>query len=115
MKKVLFGLGLVLLVQSCSVEQFAVNTKIESFENGGRIFGESTKGLKKNEDYKKSTTLFVVGINLASDYEIEELAKKIGAEHYTIETKRYLVGNLCRYFTGGIVDAKRVTVFKRTE
>ena len=113
MKKVFFGLGLVLLIQSCSVEQFAVNTKVESFENGGRILGESTKGLKRNVDFNKSTTLFVLGINLLSDYEIEEMAKKIGAEHYTIETKRYLVGNLCRYFTGGLVDAKRVTVFKR--
>ncbi len=115
MKKVLFGLGFMLLMQSCSVEQFAVNTKTESFENGGRLFGESTKGMKKNVDYCKSTSMFIVGINLVSDYEIEEMAKKIGAEHYTIETKRYLVGNLCRYFTGGIIDAKRVTVFKRSE
>lgn len=103
------------MLQSCMVEQFSVNTKTESFENGGRIFGESTKGLKRNQDYTRSHTLFIIGINLLSDYEINEMAKKIGAEHYTIETKRYLIGNLCKYFTAGLVDGRRVTVFKRAE
>jgi hypothetical protein len=115
MKKILFGFGFLISLQSCMVQQFSVNTKTESFQNGGRLFGESTKELKKNEDYTRSHTLFVIGINAMSDYEINEMAKKIGAEHYTIETKRYLVGNLCRYFTGGLIDARRVTVFKRAE
>jgi hypothetical protein len=115
MKKLLIVFSFGLLAQSCSVEQFAVNTNAESFENGGQLFGESTKGLKKNQDYARSHTLFVIGINVLSDYEINEMAKKIGAEHYTIETKRYLVGNLCRYFTGGLIDGKRITVFKRSE
>lgn len=116
MKKLLFiAFGFVLVLQSCMVEQFSVNTTTDSFQNGGKIFGESTKGLKKNVDYTKSTSLFVLGVNVASDYEINEMAKKIGAEHYTIETKRYLVGNLCRYFTSFLIDAKRVTVFKRAE
>ena len=115
MKKLLFAFGISSIMFSCAVEQFQVNTKTESFENGGRIFGESTKGLKKNQDYTRSHTLFIIGINILSDYEINEMAKKIGAEHYTIETKRYLIGNLCRYFTGGIVDGKRVTVMKRAE
>lgn len=115
MKKLLFGLGVLMMLQSCMVEQFSVNTKTESFQNGGRLFGESTKGLKKNEDYTRSHTLFVIGINAISDYEINEMAKKIGAEHYTIETKRYLIGNLCRYFTVGLVDGRRVTIFKRAE
>lgn len=57
------------------VEQFSVNTKTESFQNGGRIFGETTKGLK-NQDYTRSTSLFVIGINVLSDYEINEMAKK---------------------------------------
>jgi len=115
MKKLFVAISVSFLMFSCAVEQFQVNTKIESFENGGRIFGESTKGLKKNEDYTRSSTLFVIGINVISDYEINEMAKKIGAEHYTIETKRYLIGNLCRYFTVGLVDGKRVTVIKRAE
>lgn len=115
MKKLVLVTGLFLSLQSCMVEQFSINSKYESFENGGRVFGESKKGLKKNKDYARSSTLFVLGINLLSDYEINEMAKKIGAEHYTIETKRYLIGNLCRYFTFGVIDARRVTVFKREE
>jgi hypothetical protein len=43
------------------------------------------------------------------------MAKKIGAEHYTIESKRYLLGNFCKYFTGGLIDGRKVTVFKRAE
>ena len=115
MKKVLLEFGVFVLLQSCMVEQFSVNTKTESFQNGGRVFGETTKGLKKNQDYTRSTTLFVIGINVLSDYEINEMAKKIGAEHYTIESKRYLIGNFCKYFTGGLIDGRRVTVFKRAE
>jgi len=114
-KLLLFGFGFVLVLQSCMVEQFSVNTSTESFQNGGRVFGESKKGMKKNVDYAKSTTLFVLGVNVLSDYEITEMAKKIGAEHYTIETKRNLVGNLARYLTSTIIDYKRVTVFKREE
>jgi hypothetical protein len=115
MKKLLFVFGLSIMLQSCMVEQFSVNSKTEAFQNGGRIFGESTKGMKKNEDYTRSSTLFIVGINVMSDYEVSEMAKKIGAEHYTIETKRDILGNLCRYLTGGLVDGRRVTVFKRAE
>jgi peroxiredoxin len=115
MKKIFVVISVSFLTFSCAVEQFQVNTKTESFENGGRVFGESTKGLKKNQDFTRSHTLFVIGINLLSDYEVNEMAKKIGAEHYTIETKRYLIGNLCRYFTGGLVDGKRVTVIKRAD
>lgn len=103
------------MFQSCMVEQFSVNSKTESFQNGGRIFGESTKGLKKNEDYTRSSTLFIVGINVLSDFEVSEMAKKIGAEHYTIETKRSVIDNLCRYLTSGLVDGRKVTVFKRAE
>lgn len=115
MKKLLFVFGSLIMLQSCMVEQFSVNSKTESFQNGGRIFGESTKGMKKNQDYARSGTLFIVGINVMSDYEPGEMAKKIGAEHYTIETKRSLIDNLCRYLTGGLVDGKKVTVFKRAE
>jgi hypothetical protein len=115
MKKLLFVFGFSITLQSCMVEQFSVNSKTESFQNGGRIFGESTKGMKKNEDYTRSYTAFIVGINIMSDYEISEMAKKIGAEHYTIETKRDLLSNLCRYISGGLVDGRKVTVFKRAE
>ena len=115
MKKLLLMFSTATILTSCAVEQFPVNTKTESFENGGRIFGESKKGMKKNQDYAKTHTLFIIGINVLSDSEVDEMVKKIGAEHYTIETKRYLIGNLCRYFTGGLVDGKRVTVFKRAD
>ena len=63
-------------------EQFSINSKYEFFETGGRVFGESKKGLKKSKDYAHSSTLFVLEINLISDYEINEIAKKwIGTFH----------------------------------
>jgi IS605 OrfB family transposase len=76
MKKLFVAISVSFLMFSCAVEQFQVNTKTESFENGGRVFGESTKGLKKNQDFTRSHTLFVIGINVISDYEVNEMAKK---------------------------------------
>jgi hypothetical protein len=76
MKKIFVAISVLFLMFSCTVEQFQVNIKTESFENGGRIFGESIKGLKKNQDFTRSHTLFVIGINLISNYEINEMAKK---------------------------------------
>lgn len=34
-----------LSISSCSVQQFAVNTETQPFENGGKVFGEKTKKL----------------------------------------------------------------------
>jgi hypothetical protein len=38
-------------ISSCSVQQFAVNTETQPFENGGKVFSKKTKELtfKKNK------------------------------------------------------------------
>jgi hypothetical protein len=115
MRKLLLMFGVSAILMSCGVQQFAVNTEVEPFENGGRVFGEKTNKLKKGEDYVKSGTLFVFGVNVMSDYETDEMAKKINAEHYTIETKSNLLSMLCSSFTRGIIDYKVVKVIKRAE
>lgn len=115
MKKLFWGLSIAFAIQSCGVQQFPINTKVEPFQNGGKVFGEKTKDLKPGEDYTKSGTLFVIGVNVISDYKTNEMAKKINAEHYTIETKSNLLSLFCNYFTGGIVDYKVVKVIKRAE
>lgn len=100
---------------SCGVQQFSVNTKVEPFDHGGRVFGEKTKELKKGEDYTQSGTLFFLGINVLSDHTTEDLAKKINAEHYTIETKSNFLSFIAFTFTGGLVDYQVVKVIKRPE
>jgi hypothetical protein len=100
---------------SCTVQQHAVNTSVEPFQNGGKLFGESTKGLKRNADYKVSTTLYVLGINLLSDKPTIEMVKELGAEKYTIQTKATVLGWVCMYATGGIINSTKTTVFKRSE
>jgi hypothetical protein len=115
MKKLLIMFSTSAVLMSCGVQQFSVNTKVEPFENGGRVFGETTKKLKKGEDYTKSGTLFLIGVNLLSDYDTDEMAKKINAEHFTIETKSNFLSFLCSSFTGGIVNYKVVKVIKRAE
>ena len=115
MKKSLIMLSASAILMSCGVQQFPVNTKVEPFENGGRVFGEKTKKLKKGEDYTKSGTLFIIGINILSDYDTDEMAKKINAEHYTVETKSNLLSVLCSTFSRGIVNYKVVKVIKRAE
>jgi hypothetical protein len=115
MRKLLLMLGVSAILMSCSVQQFAVNTEVEPFENGGRVFGEKTNKLKKGEDYVKSGTIFVFGVNVLSDYETDEMAKKINAEHYTIETKSNFLTLLAYYGTGGVLEYKVVKVIKRTK
>lgn len=112
MKKLLFGLLITALVSSCSVQQFAVNTKTQPFENGGRIFGEKTKVCGENArelEYRKGGDLLLLGINVKKS-DAAKLAKEMNANSYTIETK----SNLIVYFiTFGMVDYKIVKVIKR--
>ena len=42
-KKVVFGLLICISITSSSVQQFAVNTETQPFENGGNVFGKNTK------------------------------------------------------------------------
>ena len=115
MKKVLLMFCTSAVLISCGVQQFPVSTKVEPFENGGRVFGEKTRKLKKGEDYTKSGTLFIIGINVVSDSKTSEMAKRINAEHYTIETRSNILSVLCSSFTQGIVNYKVVKVIKRAE
>jgi hypothetical protein len=117
MKKI-FGLAIVfmaLFLSSCQVQQFSINSETAPFENGGRILGESKSGLKKGEDYVTSGTLYIFGINVLEDASTDKMAQKIGAEHYTIETKRNLLSYSVTAFTSGIVGYSKTTVFKRTK
>lgn len=116
MKK-FFGLAVVslaLFLSSCQVQQFPVNTEIKPFENGGRILGESKSGLKKGQDYQCYGNVYVLGINILNNTPTEELAKSLGAESYTIETKQNVLSITLRLFTSGFLSYTKTTVFKRT-
>ncbi len=116
MKKViLVGVVSLALLNSCSVQQFHVNSEVKDFDNGGRVFGEKTSHLEKEKDYTKAGTLFVLGINTLNDAKVKEMAKKINAEKYTIETKNNLLSLLVNSATGGIVDYKVIKVIKRNK
>jgi hypothetical protein len=114
MKRVCMLLLLGLIIGSCSVQQFAVNTTVKPFQNGGVVFGESVKGLKRNKDYTTGAAMYVLGINILRD-DPAEMADFIKAEKYTIETRRYFVGDWLRVLTGGIISASKITVLKREE
>jgi hypothetical protein len=117
MKKI-FGLAVVsmaLFLSSCQVQQFSVNSELGPFENGGRILGESRSGMKKGEDYVCSGTLYILGINILEDAPTDKMAQRIGAEHYTIETKSNVLSYSVAFFTGGLVGYSKTTVFKRTK
>ena len=57
----------------------------------------------------------VLGINLLSDKPTIEMVKDLGAEKYTIQTKATVLGWVCMYATGGIINSTKTTVFKRSE
>jgi len=104
-KKVLLGMLICVSLASCSVQQFAVNTETQPFENGGKVFGEKTKELT----FKKISDLHLLGINV-KESNVEALVEQLDAEKYTIETKSSL---WLRILSLGIVDLKTVKVIKR--
>jgi hypothetical protein len=106
-KKVLFGMLICVSISSCSVQQFAVNTETQPFENGGKVFGEKTKELT----FKKTSDLLVLGINVKKN-NVEALVKELHTEKYTIESKSSL---WLRILSLGMVDLKTVKVIKREE
>lgn len=106
-KKVLLGVLVSISITSCSVQQFAVNTETQPFENGGKVFGEKTKALT----FKKSSDLHLLGINVQKS-NVKALARELDAEKYTIETKSSL---WLKILSLGIVDHKTVKVIKREE
>lgn len=107
-KKFILLAAAAMLSTSCSVQQFSVNTNVEPFQNGGKAFGEKTKGTT----FKKSAEFFVFGINV-KQADTPGMAKSINAEAYTIETKNNLLSPIVKYFTFGIVEYKVVKVIKR--
>jgi len=106
-KKLLFGMLVCISITSCSVQQFAVNTETQPFQNGGKVFGEKTKNLT----FKKTSDLHLVGINV-KESDIDALVVKMDVEKYTIETKSSL---WLRILSLGIIDYKTVKVIKREE
>ncbi len=116
MKKILFlSLVTVSLLNSCAVQQFHVNSETKDFENGGRVFGEKTSNLTKEKDYIKAGTMFFIGINAMNDAKVKDMAKKINADKYTIETKNNFLSLLVNGFTSGLVQYKVVKVIKRNK
>lgn len=103
------ALSLALFLASCGVQQYAVNTKTEPFANGGRIFGEKTQGL----EFQKKREIFIIGIN-AIDIDTKQLAEKMNAGSYTIESKSTFFSYLVLGLTGGIINYKVIKVIKRT-
>ncbi|MGF1924646.1 MAG: hypothetical protein ACQUHE_10745, partial [Bacteroidia bacterium] len=100
------------LVSSCSVQQFAVNTDVKPFQNGGRVWGERVK--KGGETpwkltYKKDSDFHIVGINL-KQADAKKMADEMNAVSYTIETKSNIVVEI---LTFGLADYKIVKVIKR--
>jgi hypothetical protein len=96
------------LITSCAVQQFSVNSEVQPFQNGGKIFGEKTNG----KTIKKSGDLFLLGTNVLNS-NTELMAKELDAKHYTIETKRNILSFFVGSLTGGLFDYKVVTVIKR--
>lgn len=105
---------LAIALNSCSVQQFPVNTKIKPFQNGGRLFGERMEKCGENAwklAYKKSADIHVLGFNIKSS-NIQNMAEELQATSYTIETKSNFI--IC-FITSGMVDYKVVKVIKRDQ
>ncbi len=105
-KKVLAGLMITLMITSCSVQQFAVNTEVKPFQNGGKVVGERTKG----KEFRKTGDLILLGFNIKKS-DSKKMVDELNATSYTIETK----SNVYIYLlTFGILDYKIVKVIKRS-
>lgn len=104
-KKILLALTIPLVITSCSVQQFAVNTTVQPFENGGKAFGEKTK----EKEFKKDGDLHILGLNI-NNSNTKQMAEDLNATSYTVETKTNL---FVKVLTCGIVDYKLVKVIKR--
>lgn len=108
MKKLIIVLCAGLMLTSCAVQQFPVNTSVTPFQYGGKAFGEKTKG----KEVAKGSDIHVIGINV-SPSNSKSLAESIKADSYTIETKYNLVTGIVYYVTFGLVSWKQVKVIKR--
>lgn len=114
MKKLkILGLAAILfLFSSCSVQQFAVNTDVKPFENGGKVWGEKVEKFGKNPwklAYKKDSDFHLIGISLKQS-DVKKMAEELNADSYTIETKSNII---IQILTFGLADYKIVKVIKR--
>lgn len=106
-------LGLVFFT-SCSVQQFSVNSNVQPFERGGKLWGEKTERYSVNNPNPKtmkSGDLHVFGINVKKS-DTGVMAAALNVTSYTIETKSNLIFSI---LSGGIVDYKIVKVIKRDQ
>lgn len=107
-QKIVLLLFLTIATASCGVQQFAFNTNVGEFENGGEVFGEKTRGKK----VKKGGDWFVFGINVSS-CDTKQMAESMSATSYTVETKSNILSFALWLFTGSVIDYKVVKVIKR--
>ena len=113
MKKTISFIAAISLFTSCSVQQFAVNTDVKPFQNGGKIKGENTKKMEKNEDYVKGGTFYIIGINISPELQVQTMAKTLNAEHYTVQTRKTFGSLLLQSLSGGLVSHTQTKVIKR--
>lgn len=112
MKKVVTCLLAIISLTSCSVQQFAVNTEIEPFEKGGRVWGEKVEKCGKNaykSEFRKGGDIHLLGINVKQS-NVKVMVDELEASSYTIEVKSNLILHL---LTFGILEYKVVKVIKR--
>ena len=110
--KITLLMAAAFLVSSCSVQQFAVNTDVKPFENGGKVWGEKVE--KKGENpwklaYKKDSDFHLIGISLKQS-DVKKMVEELNAVSYTIETKSNIIVQI---LTFGLADYKIVKVIKR--
>lgn len=108
MKKIILFMLAACLISSCGVQQFAINTSVQPFQNGGIVFGERTTGLEVQKKYD----FFVFGINVFN-CNTKRMAEDLKATSYTIENKTNLLTGLVHYCSFGVLNMQRVKVIKR--
>lgn len=99
-------------MSSWSVQQFAVNTQTEPFQNGGKIWGERVEKCGKNgwtSEFRKDKDIHLIRINIRKS-NVAAMVEELKVSNYTIETKSNLI---ISFITFGIVDYKIVKVIKR--
>lgn len=112
MEKLVFGLITIAMMSSCSVQQFAVNTQSQPFQNGGNVWGERVEKCGENgwkSELKKDQDIHLIGINVRKS-NVSSMVEELNAIHYTIETKSNLI---VQFLTFGMVDYKIVKGIKR--
>ena len=69
----------------------------------------------KNEDYVKSGSFYIIGINISPELQVENMAKTLKAEHYTVQTRKTFGSLFLQSLTGGLVSHTQTKVIKRNK